>query len=470
MNISRLSWQNLISNPLNTTLSLLLMTFGVGIISLLFLLNNQIEQQLQANLRGVDMVVGSKGSPLQLILSSIYHIDNPTGNIPYSEAIKIDNNSLVDLTVPLSYGDSYNGFRIVGTTHQYPELYEMSLKKGRLWGKSLEVVLGSTVAQIHRLNIGDTFYGTHGLIEGGHVHDEYAYEVVGIFNQSYTILDQLILTNTQSVWQVHNHEVVEQGHEHQECDHEHHDDEHSHEHHNCDHEHSHEHNNCEHEHHDDEHSHEHNNCEHEHHNCDHDHHIEESTASGLELNASIPEDAMITSLLVKFKSPIGLIQLPRKINETTNLQAAVPALEISRLTNLLGFGVQTINIIAFIIIIVSGLSIFFSLYNSLKKRRYELALMRVHGASKWQLVQLVLQEGIILSVIGTVLGLLISRITLLIITLFAEHKYTVSSFQFNLLNEELWLLPIALLIGIVASLIPTVLSYNINIPKTLSNE
>ena len=436
MNISRLSWQNLISNPLNTTLSLLLMTFGVGIISLLFLLNNQIEQQLQANLRGVDMVVGSKGSPLQLILSSIYHIDNPTGNIPYSEAIKIDNNSLVDLTVPLSYGDSYNGFRIVGTTHQYPELYEMSLKKGRLWSRSLEVVLGSTVAQIHRLKIGDTFYGTHGLIEGGHIHDEYAYEVVGIFNPSYTILDQLILTNTQSVWQVHNHEVVEQGHEHQECDHEHHDDEHS----------------------------------HEHHNCDHDHHIEESTASGLELNASIPEDAMITSLLVKFKSPIGLIQLPRKINETTNLQAAVPALEISRLTNLLGFGVQTINIIAFIIIIVSGLSIFISLYNSLKKRRYELALMRVHGASKWQLVQLVLQEGIILSVIGTVLGLLISRITLLIITLFAEHKYTFSSFQFNLLNEELWLLPIALLIGIVASIIPTVLSYNINIPKTLSNE
>ncbi len=413
MNISKLSWQNLISNPLNTMLSLLLMTFGVGVISLLFLLNNQIEQQLQANLRGVDMVVGSKGSPLQLMLSSIYHIDNPTGNIPYGEAIKINNNPLVDLTVPLSYGDSYNGFRIVGTTHQYPELYEMSLNKGRLWIRSLEVVLGSTVAQTHQLKIGDTFYGTHGLIEGGHVHDEYAYEVVGIFNPSYTIIDQLILTNTQSVWQVHNHEPLEQGHE---------------------------------------------------------HHTEGTTAAELELNASIPEDAMITSMLVKFKSPIGLIQLPRKINETTNLQAAVPALEISRLTNLLGFGVQTINIIAFIIIIVSGLSIFISLYNSLKKRRYELALMRVHGATKWQLVQLVLQEGIILSLIGTIFGLLISRIALLIIALFAEHKYTFSSFQFNLLNDELWLLPTALLIGVSASLVPTVLSYNINIPKTLSNE
>ena len=53
----------------------------------------------------------------------------------------------------------------------------------------------------------------HTVIEGGHVHDEYAYEVVGVFNPSYTILDQLILTNTQSVWQVHNHEVIDQGKE-----------------------------------------------------------------------------------------------------------------------------------------------------------------------------------------------------------------------------------------------------------------
>jgi len=401
------------------------MTFGAGIISLLFLLNNQIEQQLQANLRGVDMVVGSKGSPLQLILSSIYHIDNPTGNIPYREAIKIDNNSLVDLAVPLSFGDSYNGFRIVGTTHQYPELYEMSLNKGRLWSQSLEVVLGSSVAEIHKLKIGDTFYGTHGLIEGGHVHDEYAYEVVGVFNPSYTILDQLILTNTQSVWQVHNHEVIDQGEEY------------------------------------------HNG---QHHNNDHKHDTEESTVTMLGPSSSVPEDAMITSLLVKFKSPIGLIQLPRKINETTNMQAAVPALEISRLTNLLGFGVQTINTIAFIIIIVSGLSIFISLYNSLKKRRYELSLMRVHGATKRQLAQLVLQEGIILSLIGTIFGLLISRITLLMIPLFAEQKYTFVSFQFYFLKEELWLLPVALLIGVAASLIPIILSYNINIPKTLSNE
>lgn len=428
MNIRRLGWRNLKSNPLNTLLSLLLMTFGVGVISLLLLLNNQIEQQLQSNLRGIDMVVGAKGSPLQLILSSVYHIDNPTGNIPYKEANKLDKNPLVDFTIPLSFGDSYNGYRIVGTTHQYTELYEVSLKEGRLWNRSLEVVLGSTVAEIHQLKIGDTFYGTHGLDEGGHVHDDYAYEVVGILKASYSTLDQLILTKSESVWKVHNHQTIEEEHDYHTCDHD----------------------------------------DHDHHTCNHDNHDHEHDEIVAE-TYSIPEDAMITALLVKFKSPVGFIQLPRKVNETTSLQAAVPALEISRLTSLLGFGVQTINTIAFIIIIVSGLSIFISLYNSLKKRRYELALMRVHGATKWQLVKLVLQEGMILSVLGAIFGLLISRITLFSMSLFVEHKYAVNSFQFNLISEEIWLIPIALVIGFIASLIPTIQTYNINIPKTLSN-
>ena len=76
MNIRKLAWRNIVYNPLNTILSILLMTFGVGVISLLLLLNNQIDKQLQDNLRGIDMVIGAKGSPLQLILSSIYHIDS----------------------------------------------------------------------------------------------------------------------------------------------------------------------------------------------------------------------------------------------------------------------------------------------------------------------------------------------------------------------------------------------------------
>ena len=418
MNITRLAWINLISNPFNTILSLLLMALGVGIISVLLLLNNQAEQQIQNNLRGIDMVVGAKGSPLQLILSSIYHVDNPTGNIYFKEANKLAKSPMVDFTIPLSYGDSYNGFRIVGTTHEYPELYQVDLREGKLWGQSMEVVVGSIVADVNKLSIGDEFYGTHGLSAGGHLHDSHDYKVVGILKQSNSVIDKLIITDIKSVWDVHNEAHSSEHHDH-----------------NCDH-------------HNEAHS-----SEHHDHNCE----------------SYYSDEFMITCMLVKFKSPIGLIQLPRKVNETTNLQAAIPVFEINRLINLLGFGVQTINVIALIIILVSGLSIFISLYNSLKKRRYELALIRVHGANRWQLIKLVFIEGITLSILGTFFGLLISRLSLFLIIILVNQQQFLNNIKFSLITDELWIFLIALFIGLSASLIPAILTYKINIPKLLSN-
>ena len=387
MTIFKLSWRNLVGSPLNTILSLLLMSLGVGIISLLILLNNEMKQQVKNNLKEIDMVVGAKGSPLQLILSSVYHIDNPTGNIPLSSINKLKKNRLVDLVIPLSYGDSYKGFRIVGSTHDYFNLFNAEIKEGRRWERGFEVVIGSEIARIHNLQIGDSFYGSHGLLKGGHVHDNYAYNVVGILNFSGSVIDKLILTDYQSVWDVHNK--------------------------------------------------------------DDDSEME------------------ITAALFKFKNPSALIKLPRQVNETTNLQAAVPVFEMNRLINLLGVGFNSIQFIAVVIMIVSGLSIFISLYNSLKRRRYELALMRVHGASRWQLVKLIQFEALFLSVLGAIFGLLLSRSSIYILSNLVSENNTLNNFPLTLVVEEFWLFPSALLIGILAALIPTLQAYRTNIPKLL---
>lgn len=404
MNINKLSWINVIRNPFNTILSLLLMAFGIGIISLLLLLNKSVEEKLQGNLNGIDMVIGAKGSPLQLILSSIYHIDNPTGNILLEEVNKIKSNPMIESTIPLSFGDSYKGFRIVGTTHAYPKLFQVNFKEGKLWDKSMQVVIGSDIVEACQLKMGSTFYSSHGLVEGGEIHNKHAFKVVGILDKSNTIIDQLILTNSESISKVHNHKK---------------DSIHVHE--------------------------------------------------GTEVDCSHDHSEMITALLVKFRSPVGLIKFPRQVNETTNLQAAVPAFEINRLISLLGLGVRSINMIAFFIIIVSGLSIFISLYNALKRRRYELALMRVHGATRFQLVRLVFQEGMLISILGLFLGILFSRVILYIVSFFIHHNYSFYSMQLNLIQEELWLFPIALFVGLLASLIPIIQVYSLNIPKTLSN-
>lgn len=401
MSITRLSWRNLRSKPLNTFLSLLLMTLGVGIISLLLLLNNEVEQQLDRNLKGIDMVVGAKGSPLQLILSSVYHIDNPTGNISLAEVEKLQKNRMVESTIPLSFGDSYKGYRIVGTTHEYLELYEAELKEGRLWKQSLEAVVGSTVAELHGLQMGDHFYGSHGFVEGGEVHDHHSYKVVGVLTPSASVLDKLILTNSESVWDVHNHGT-----------------------------------------------------------CSHKHEDGSSCQQ---------KEVQITAALFQFKSPMGLLQIPRRVNESTNLQAAVPIFEVNRLMSLMGVGMQSINLIAIIIMLVSTLSIFISLYNSLKRRRYELALMRVHGASRWQLAQLVLQESLLLAVLGALLGVVMSRVSLWVLAHFLGQQYSLGVIPFYLIQEELWLFPIALLIGVLAAVIPTIQTYKMDIPKILSD-
>ena len=167
MNITLLSYRNMVDRPLSTLLSLLLLSLGVGIIGLLIQLDRHIEQQMQSNIRDIDMVVGAKGSPLQLILSAVYHIDAPTGNIDLHEAEQLVKNPLVDFGIPLSFGDSYRGYRIVGTDDSYPKLYGAEIDEGKLWSATLEVTIGTSVAQNLNLNVGDTFVGAHGLVEFG---------------------------------------------------------------------------------------------------------------------------------------------------------------------------------------------------------------------------------------------------------------------------------------------------------------
>ena len=202
MNLVHLAWSYLKARPLGTLLNVLLLALGVGTIGFVFLVDRQIGERLDRDARGIDLVVGAKGSPLQLILAGIYHLDAPTGNIPLEAARTLEANPLVREVIPLSLGDTLRGFRIVGTIPAYVELYGGELDSGRVFGATLEAVLGSSVARTTRLGVGDRFAGSHGLAEGGAEHAD-AYVVVGILKPTGTVLDRLVLVSTESVWHVH---------------------------------------------------------------------------------------------------------------------------------------------------------------------------------------------------------------------------------------------------------------------------
>lgn len=358
MNIISFNFKQIKSRPLSSILNIILFATGVTVISLILLLKDGFERQMDKNASNIDLVVGAKGSPLQLILSSIYHVDYPTGNIDYNEAMKLNRNPLIKQIIPLALGDNYNGFRIVGTDKSYPVIYNGKLKNGKIWNKNSEVTIGSKVASKTGLTLGSQFAGVHGLSEDSdHIHEEKPYTVAGIFEETGTVIDQLILTNIESVWDIHDHNHIHEQHELEE--------------------------------------------EHEH----DDGHKE------------------ITALLVQYKNPMGAITLLRQINKSTNMQAASPVLEMNRLYSLLDVGVEAITYISGLIILISALSIFISLLNSLKERKYELALIRVMGGSRLRLFSILLLEGISFSIIGYIIGFIFSRVITLILSHYTESKF-----------------------------------------------
>jgi len=131
MNIWSISIKNIKSKPLYTFLSVFILSLSIALLLGIQQLEKSFKNQIENNLGNIDLVIGAKGSPLQLVLASVLHLDNPTGNISYTAAQKIGKNPMVNLAVPISYGDNYKGFRIVGTTDEYTSLYRAEFEKGR---------------------------------------------------------------------------------------------------------------------------------------------------------------------------------------------------------------------------------------------------------------------------------------------------------------------------------------------------
>ncbi|HVU94700.1 MAG TPA: FtsX-like permease family protein [Puia sp.] len=410
--IFKIIFRNLLYKPLGTVLSILLLMFGVGIISMLLTLYKQAEDKFDNDLKDIDLVIGAKGSPLQLVLSAVYHIDAPTGNILRSDAEKIIHNPLIKQAIPLAYGDSYKTYPIIGTDSAFLKLYGGVLQQGNLFTKTLEAVVGSNVAASTALKENDTFFGTHGMGAKGHVHKEFQYKVVGILKPTNTVLDNLVLTNVATVWAIHNHHHHDEGKE------------------------------------------------------DKDDDDEKKAGSG----DTVKPENELTAFLIKFRSPMGLMMIPRIINETTNMQAASPVLEINRLFDLLGVGIKTMQAVAFAIMLISGLSVFISLYGRLQERKYELALARSMGSSRLRLFAMVLAEGITLSLAGFLAGILLSRFGLLLLDKFAAGKFHIDLRKQGLSKEEGWLFLVTLGIGLAAALIPAVKAFRLNISKTLAND
>jgi putative ABC transport system permease protein len=393
-----LSFRYLWSRPLAAALNLLLLTLGLASITFVLLVSDQIDRAFERDLAGIDLVVGAKGSPMQLILAGVFHIDVPPGNIPLEDVQALAKHPQVAQLIPLSLGDSVRGFRVVGTTPEYIAHYRATLAQGAVWAAPMQAVVGAQAAQATGLKVGDRFTGSHGLGGGGHAHGENPYTVTGVLAPCGCVLDRLVLTATESVWQVH----------------------------------------------------------------------EKATATDDEDRKAMEAEREVTVALIRYKSPLAAVTFPRFVNSSTGMQAAAPAVEVTRLLRMVGVGTEVLKGMGAVLLLTAALSVFIALWNAVREREADLAMLRMLGAPPARLGALLLCEALWLAVLASVLGLLAGHgLTALVGGLLqAEKSLPVSAWTW--VAGETWVPLAALAVAGLAALIPALGAYRVDAARLLN--
>ncbi|ALT77010.1 ABC transporter permease [Paucibacter sp. KCTC 42545] len=431
MRLWRMAWTYLWSQPLTAALNLLLLSLGLGAISFVIVVSEQLDAGMRRDLQGIDLVVGAKGSPMQIMLAGVFHLDVPTGNIPLDTLETLRAHPLVARAVPLSLGDSVRGFRLVGTTPQYLEIGGARLAEGRLWAKPMQAVLGAEVARSTGLTLGQQFSSSHGLGEQGDAHGEQLYTVVGVLAAQGGALDRLVLTDLASVWISHEmHQTpsaatVKETHTGKEDHGDH---------------------------------------------ADHDKNDDDHGAHGKAAPVSLPTPTQpreITMVLLSYRSPLAAISLPRWVNAQPGLQASAPALETARLQRMVGAGEVVLRGFGLVMLISAGLSVFVALLHAVRARRSDLAMLRMLGASPARVASLIALEALSLSGLACLLGLALGHglAAGLGVLMAQQQSLAVSAWWFSWI--ELMLPALGLGLALLAATWPAWRAYRLDVTELL---
>ena len=394
--------------PLATALVVALAALGIAIATATLLVSRELGERLHRDARGIDLVVGAKGSPLQLVLSGVWPVDVPPGNIPHAALAELRAHPMVAGAIPLALGDSVRGFRIVGTEPALVEHYGATLASGAIYSRPMEAVIGSEVARRTGLGVGGRFAGSHGLAEGGGEHGDLPYTVTGVLAPTGAVVDRLVLTPVESVWAVHD----------------------------------------------------------SHHGAG----AHDTGAARSADEARTDDDGReITMLLLRYRSPLAAASLPREINKSSALVAASPAYETARLFTVFGVGLDLVNAFAAILVGASGLLLFVALAQALDERRYDLAILRTLGARRSDLVWVLLAESLALASAGAFAGLALGHLAVAALATWLPAAAPLANAATGFVPEEAWLLALALAGGILAAAWPAWRAARMDVAATLAD-
>ena len=452
MNLLKIVTKNMRQRALATWLTGASVALGVALAVAILSIKQGVQQRFEQGTLGYEMIVGAKGSPLQLVLNTVYNLDISPGNISWKLFEQLRNDKRVKLAVPFSVGDNYHGFRIVGTTDAFFREFEFEpgrkpeLAAGRIFNfnetalraafqeaeqrakereakergeevkpapetehehgnRPFEAVIGATVAQETGLKIGQTFIAAHGVQPTAEAkeHTEDPWTVVGILAPTHTACDRGIYINLDSFYHIEGHE------------------------------------------------------------------IRKPTAPAKEEEKdNDPDPGMVSSIVLKLRSPIHAFALYREINDRGDAMAAFPAAEIRKLFDIVGNIDRLLFAQALLILIVAGVAIAVSIYNSMSERRREIAILRALGARRATIFSIVLLEAVTICLVGAAAGLVGGHV---VVAVTNEALYRASGFvipAFHVQALEWYVLVVAVILGAISGLGPALGAYRTDVARNLA--
>jgi putative ABC transport system permease protein len=438
MSLWKIAWRSIQQRSLASALTALSMALGAALVVAVLVILGVIDQSFRRSAQGYDLIVGAKGTRYELVLSTVFHLGRPTASIRYLVYWELVNGryaSDVEAAVPVCLGDTFKGFRVIGTTPDMFDKFEYSYGKqyefregGRNfgWGSPFEAVVGATVARRAGLEVGQTFRPVHGdILDREDEHDEF--KVVGILQPTGTPNDRAVFVNIEGFYRIHASAFLgadKAGKPAAKAE-------------------------------------------------AHKGHHDEAGAGKDRDHASdeIPMDKKeITAVLVALKSTNipRRAALPKMLSKDLEVQAIAPSEEVDRLFEGIVGNVRWILLfLAVLVVIVAGIGILVSMYNSMSERRHEIAIMRALGARRVTVMLIVLCESILLALGGGAMGVLLGHgmIGVLGPVIADQVGVVVSPLQFQ--TSELILIPGLVLLAVVVGYLPAVVAYRTDVAQSL---
>lgn len=451
MNTLTIAWKSIRQRRLASLLTALSVALGVTLMVSVLVINSVIDRMFNQTASGYDLIVGAQGSPLQLVLSTVFRVGAPIENLPYRYYTELKKDPRIEEAIPFAIGDvtQKGGFPIVGTIPRYfaleyvPGRHFRINKDGKFLPGTWDAVIGSVVAKQNNWKMGDEFQLIHGSAEAGHVHDE-KFKIVGILAPTGTPNDRTVFVNLRGFYQVSGHEkpldealkreaaffgekldeeklkaLMKENAAHDHHDHSGHD------------------------------------------HSGHDHEVPDAQKEVTAILVQMKGDRLRGFTTIKFQSDL---------KEANQAQAVNPIQQISWLMQNIVGNVRTMLIVlTALIIAVSGVSIFVSIYNSMSDRKREIAIMRALGAGRTAVFTIILSESVLLCLGGGILGIILGHGLVFVAAPIIEARSGLLINPFAFSSLELILLPVLVVLASLVGFIPAMTAYRTDVASTLSD-